>query len=718
MAFFDEITEDEQKTVVDNTFGIKKKTLESNNNFSEIPDLKINKPDSQMLNNFSETKEKTLNNLRVPSENDSINDINKENQGDNVNSEQKQSEQKPVVSKGPSSIFGEKEAKKSELELGSSTNLLKNLNEGENIKTSLDKVVDLIVENKGRIKVNELIAKTGFPKKIILKYVEILKKGNLLSVSYPVNPFSSPSLEIKKDDGELFELNNSEVKGEKKLLEQYVVMSDYLVADVKIWSIPFENTPIYEVVQHRLSLGSRALITNLLEEMVKIIPIKLEDITDPRKVIELKKTFFNTAKEQIKKILVDIDENLLKVLAGTTLHYSYGFGDMEIVMADNWLEEVAVNGSNEPISVYHKRYGWLKTSIRFDSENDIYDFSAQIGRKVGKEINSLNPIMDAHMLSGDRVAATLFPISTGGNTLTIRRFSRNPWTIVHMVDPKNPTMSLEMMAFLWLTIQYELNVLVVGGTASGKTSVLNTLASLIQPTNRVISIEDTREISLPEALHWNWVPLVSRGTNTENLGEVTMLDLMVASLRMRPDRIIVGEIRRKKQAEALFEAMHTGHSVYATLHADTAEQTRRRLTQPPINIPENEIQALHLIVVQYRDRKKGIRRTLEIAELLPGSGEEKIKINYLYRWRPRTDTFEKENESIRVFEDLNLHTGLTIPDIQKDLKEKEKILEWMLKNNIKDVNKVGQIMRIYYKYPQLLLDTILGTKRNDEEKTN
>ena len=449
-----------------------------------------------------------------------------------------------------------------------------------------------------------------------------------------------------------------------------------------------------------------------MNKLIKRIPVKLEDITDPRKVMELKETFFNIAVEEIKTVLPEADDTKIKVLAGVLLHHSYGLGDLEIIMADNWLEEVAVNGAKEPISVYHRRFGWLKTTTKFGSETEIYNFSSQIGRKIGKEINSLNPIMDAHLLTGDRVASTLFPISTGGNTLTIRRFARNPWTIVHMVDPSNHTMSKEMMAFLWLTIQYELNVLVVGGTASGKTSVLNTLASVIQPTNRIITIEDTREISLPEALHWNWVPLNSRTANPEGLGEVTMLDLMVASLRMRPDRIIVGEIRRKQQAEALFEAMHTGHSVYATMHADTAEQTRRRLTQPPIEIPENETQALHLVVVQYRDRRKGIRRTLEIAEILPGAQGSGIKMNYLYRWRPRRDKFDKDSSSIRVIEDLNLHTGMTVRDIQNDLKEKEAILQWMIDNDIKDINKVGQIMRIYYKYPKLLMDTVVDSGKS------
>jgi flagellar protein FlaI len=275
-----------------------------------------------------------------------------------------------------------------------------------------------------------------------------------------------------------------------------------------------------------------------------------------------------------------------------------------------------------------------------------------------------------------------------------------------MIDDKIHTMSKEVMAFLWLAMQYEMNLLVVGGTASGKTSVLNTLCSLINPTNRIISIEDTREITLPTQLHWNWVPMQSKSPNNEGQGEVSMLDLIVASLRMRPDRIIVGEIRRKEQAEALFEAMHTGHSVCGTMHADTAEQIKHRLTQPPMDIPENELQALQLVIVQYRDRRKGVRRTLEVAEILPGSSDEKINLNYLYRWRPRNDSFAKEDQSIRIYEDLNLHTGMTLNEIDDDLAGKQEILAWMLSHRVMDVDKVGHVMRVYYKSPKLLLDLV------------
>lgn len=653
--------------------------------------------------------EKKEENSEVASSSESISKKETPNSEDSSNASSSGTEKTKLEETAPSNLNlsnVKKEVELTELELGSTTNLLKDLEQGADLKTSLDLISDVIKKHDGKVTVKTLEHEVNLSKKQVSYYLRIMSKGGLIDIYYPTNPFASPQIKMKDDAILNSGFVEEEPSKEKKLIEKYTVISDYVVADVNIWSVPFENTPIYEIVPHKLSPGSQSLINTLIEEMARIIPVKLDDITDPRKMLELKEKFYEVAKDLIKKNVSDIDDAKLKVLTGVLLHNSYGLGDMDVLMSDNWLEEVAINGARQPISIYHKKYGWLKSTKRFESEQEIYNFQSQIGRKVGKQINNLEPIMDAHMLTGDRVAATLFPISTEGDTLTIRRFSRNPWTVAHMVDPKNHTMSLDMMAFLWMCLQYELNFLVVGGTASGKTSVLNTLASLIPPTNRIISIEDTREISLPDALHWNWVPMSSRPKNAEGVGEVTMLDLMVASLRMRPDRIIVGEIRRKQQAEAMFEAMHTGHSVCATMHADTSEQIKRRLTQPPIEIPEDEIQALHLVLVQYRDRRRGIRRSLEIAELMPGSGENKIDLNYLFRWRPRRDVFEKDNESIRIYEDLNLHTGMTARDIEEDIAQKKQILQWLLDNNIKDVNKVGHIMQIYYKYPKLLLDAI------------
>lgn len=498
---------------------------------------------------------------------------------------------------------------------------------------------------------------------------------------------------------------------ERKLIDAYTVLADNVPAQIHIWNVKKESVPIYEISFPKVGKATFALLKNLRDELALKIPVEVENIIDSQRAAELKLEFYKKIRVVVKQKLGTPDDET-DVLAGVLLHEMYGLGDVEIIMSDDMLEELAINGSKVPISVYHKKYGWCKTNKFLPNETAIYNLSSQIGRKVGGEINTLNPIMDAHLLSGDRVASTLFPVSTQGNTITIRRFARNPWTAIHFLDPEVHTLSVEIAAFLWLTMQYELNILVAGGTASGKTSMLNSLCLFIPPTQRIISIEDTREIFLPQDLHWNWVPMTSRLPNPDGQGEITMLDLMIASLRMRPDRIVVGEVRRRKQAEAMFEAMHTGHSVYSTMHADTVQQVKRRLIEPPIEIPKAEIEALHLILIQYRDRRKGLRRTLELAEVMSGEGVD-LGLNYLYRWNPRTDTFAKVNDSIRVFEDLNLHTGMTPREINQDLNEKKLILNWMLKYNLKDIDEVGNIMRYYYKSQDILMEVVNKDKKPD-----
>jgi flagellar protein FlaI len=238
--------------------------------------------------------------------------------------------------------------------------------------------------------------------------------------------------------------------------------------------------------------------------------------------------------------------------------------------------------------------------------------------------------------------------------------------------------------------------LIAGGTGSGKTSTLNVISNFFPPNQRIISIEDTREIVLPDFLHW--VPLTTREPNPEGKGQVDMLNLLVNSLRMRPDRIVVGEIRREKQAEVLFEAMHTGHSVYATLHADTAEETLRRLINPPINVPETLVEAIDLIVVMYRDRRSGIRRVYEIAEFM--RKKNKMGVQVISRWVPKKDKSERLEKKFKFIEKIKMFTGFTDTEVSKDLKQKENILKWILKNKINTVNGVGKVVAEYYNNPE------------------
>jgi archaeal flagellar protein FlaI len=286
------------------------------------------------------------------------------------------------------------------------------------------------------------------------------------------------------------------------------------------------------------------------------------------------------------------------------------------------------------------------------------------------------------------VNATLSPVSTKGNTITIRKFAADPWTITDFM--KLNTMDLQAAAMVWMAIEHELSVLIAGGTGSGKTSMLNVLSNFFPPNQRIISIEDTRELTLPNMLHW--IPMETRLPNPEGKGAVSMLDLLINSLRQRPDRIVVGEIRRKREAEVLFEAMHTGHSVYATIHANTASETITRITNPPIDIPKLMTSSLSLIVVMNRDRRSGKRRTFQLAQVTP-QGDAEVFMQY----DVRTDKLKKVKDPDIIFDTLNLYSGLGRETIKKEIEKKVTVLTYFLKNGIENVHDIGFILSHCYR---------------------
>jgi len=500
-----------------------------------------------------------------------------------------------------------------------------------------------------------------------------------------------------------------------KILTRSKVEADNVKADIRIYETPEEYVPIYEIEPPKVDIATKAVLDNIREKLVETVQVKLSEITDPRAMGDIKKRFMDKAVEIITKEFPKITKPEQLSLSGRLVHEMLGLGEFELLLSDPDLEEIVINSSTGPAWVYHKRLGWLKTNIIVPSEEQIYNYASIIGRKVGRQISNLAPLMDAHLLTGDRVNATLFPISSSGNTITIRKFARDPWTIIHFLDPEYKTLNYEIAGLLWLCMEYELSIIATGGTASGKTSMLNAMMTFIPPNHRIISIEDTRELMLPEYLHW--IPMTTRLPNPEGKGEVTMLDLMINSLRMRPDRIILGEIRRQKEAEVLFEAMHTGHSVYSTLHADRADQVKGRLVNPPISLPQEMLEALHLIVVQFRHRKLRIRRTLEVAEVIPtttSTGDISISMNVLYKWDPRTDKIKPKNRSKRIFSEIQLHTGMTDKEIGDDLKEKESILLWMFKNKVSTLDTVGKVVAEYYKDPDYVLNVAKKNKKPSE----
>ncbi len=476
-------------------------------------------------------------------------------------------------------------------------------------------------------------------------------------------------------------------QGKHTLLDTYSLNVNNVLIKIKILRYDDYPVPFYIASIVNISDTTKLILEKIRQDFIQKVDFSSIEHFESNDLNNIQDRFKGEIKELLRKYFPRIDEKTEHMLTNYLVEENLGFGKVDILLEDPRLEEIVINNHKEPVKVYHRKFGWLETNVKVVTEARIRHYSSMIGRNVGKELTLLNPLMDAHLKSGDRVNATLEPISSRGNTITIRKFAKDPWTITKFIQAN--TISVDAAAFLWLCIQQELSVLVAGGTGSGKTSMLNVLSNFFPANQRIISIEDTRELVLAKELHW--LPMATRLPNPEGKGGIAMLDLLVNSLRMRPDRIIVGEIRRKEEAQVLMEAMHTGHSVYATIHANNADEVVVRLTNPPIEIPKPMIASLGLVCVQNRNRRTGTRRTLQIAEILP-SGDP----NVLLQLNMRDDIIQKLNTSKVLYKRLELYTGLSLSDIKKDLADKKRILMWLVKNNITQIEDVGKIMSHYY----------------------
>ncbi len=482
-----------------------------------------------------------------------------------------------------------------------------------------------------------------------------------------------------------------------KVLESYKLNAKGTIVNVRIYVPQDEFVPLYEVTFPGIGPATQLLLMSLRPDLTMLVPLDPNRLNEAEYIEEVKNKYIETSSVLIDKYLPDTKEAIKSVLISYIMNMMLGLGDLEAPLADDNLEEIAVNNANENVWVFHKKYSWCKTNLKLQSEEFIYNKADQIGRGVGREINNLTPLMDAELSDGSRVNATLYPISQKGNTITIRKFAKNPWTMPALI--KNRTIDPTIAGLAWMCIENEISLLISGGTASGKTSFLNAMSIFFPPSRRIISVEETRELALPD--FFQWIPMLTRMPNPEGKGEVTLYNLMINALRQRPDIILVGEIRIEKDAETMFEAIHTGHAVYGTVHADNAADTIVRMTNPPIAIPKILMNALGAVLVQFRHRSRGIRRTLEFAEVL-SSGD----VNVNYRWNLKSDKFSQLSDLTHLAEVVALYGGLSRNEIADDVGNKAKILTWMADNNVISINDSGQVVAEYYKNKSRILDIV------------
>jgi len=457
---------------------------------------------------------------------------------------------------------------------------------------------------------------------------------------------------------------------------------------------PISQKMRYELIEPTLLQEEQ----NHLREIKSLL---MEELDVSVKELETKENAADYLKRKVGKVIKDYKLKIPPEAVDKLMYYIVrdyvGYGKIDPLMRDHMIEDISADGVNIPIYVWHREYESLPTNIVYKNAEELNSFLVRLAFLAGKQISLAAPLLDASLPDGSRIQMTYgSEITRRGSTFTIRRFRVDPLTISDLIAFK--TLSAEMAAFFWYVIENRASVLVAGGVAAGKTTMLNCLSMFIKPEFKVVSVEDTAELNLP---HENWIPSVARtGGEKRQAGDITLFDLLKAAVRQRPDYIIVGEVRGE-EAYTLFQAMATGHLGMCTIHAESVNSAVHRLEAEPMNIPRSLLTMLDIILVQGRTEISGkpARRALAVTEIVGSDPKTReLLTNDVYRWSAGADSFSYLGRSY-VLERIMKKLSLTAQDVQAELQRRKTVLEWMVKNKIRRYIDVAGVIREYYADP-------------------
>lgn len=399
-----------------------------------------------------------------------------------------------------------------------------------------------------------------------------------------------------------------------------------------------------------------------------------------------------------------------------------GFGPIDGLMKDQNIEDISCDKPGIPVFAFHRNYGFIPTNVIFKDDAVLNTYVKRVVQDSGKHISISVPIIDTTLKDGSRLQASLGKyITNNGPAFTVRKFKANPLSPVSLIMTN--TVSARIFAYLWTITEYGANMMVAGGTGSGKTTLLNAILLFIPPQNKVVSIEDTREINIP---HENWIAMVTRpgfgefnNETGKRAGEIDMFDLLAASLRQRPNYVVIGEVRGK-EAFTVFQAMSAGRYGFGTFHAEDPKTLIHRLESPPINIPRTLITALDVIIMQSQISYNGklVRRAVSVSELTgldPGSND--IIVNNIFKWNPSTDNFTFSGFSY-VLNRIAQRIGKSEMELEREVEAREKILNKMIENKFYTYRDVTRMITLFYKDRDALLKELNMTAEQDAANAN
>jgi flagellar protein FlaI len=493
-----------------------------------------------------------------------------------------------------------------------------------------------------------------------------------------------------------------------KVIEKYPLYEPF--SHVVIVQNPKTGEHEYILDELQLDPLEKGVYDRILEILLAEIESPKEEIVDPRKF------FAEEAKNIVDKYRISLgwlpDVSWYKILYHAERDL-VGFGKIDPLMRDPNIEDISCDGVMKPVYVWHRNYESIETNLQFPNDEVLDNTVVKLVHMAGKHVSTAFPIVDASLPGKHRLAvAYRREITPFGTAFTIRKFRDDPYSIVDLINIG--TFSEEMAAYFWVCLENRASIMVLGGTAAGKTTALNTLACLIKPGSKVITIEETAELNLP---HDNWVSLIARqsyGLGGSGIGEVTLFDLVKTSMRHRPDMLIVGEVRGN-EAYVLFQALATGHGGMCTMHAENLDSAVKRLTQKPMDISPAYIPLMNIVVPIQRvhltknNEKKAYRRVITVNEI-----EDYEQYKTPCAWQPTQDEYLMDFDKSSLLTSISERQGVTKKSLIAEIEKRKDVLHWMRERNIRSYRDVAAIIAEYHARPKHIYNKIIS---GEEVKT-
>jgi archaeal flagellar protein FlaI len=485
-------------------------------------------------------------------------------------------------------------------------------------------------------------------------------------------------------------------------------MDDKTLLDVRYSLIsPYTNAHIYwdskagelmyEIEEPLINEEQKKVLLHLEEAMLEVINVNVAIDKDEPSMIDY---IDKTAKLLIEELNLSVSEESYEKIFYYLYRDFYGLNEVEPLLKDYYIEDIECNGVNTPVYIVHRTYRNLKTNLKFEDVGRLANFVEKVAQRTGKYISYAEPLLDGSLPDGSRVNATYTEdVTSHGPTFTIRKFTKVPWTPTQLIAFN--TLSPEMLAYFWMLVQYKANIFIAGGTASGKTTLLNALAFFIPPEARVVSIEDTRELQLPRE---NWIPAVARvAIGIGNVGEIDLFDLLKNSFRQNPDYVIVGEVRGK-EAFVLFQGMASGHPSMSTMHADSVDTMIKRLETPPIELSPTLVNTLDCVAIMTHAivKNKSTRRLREIVEIINANRDGSALVNTPFSWNATEDRFYFKKQS-KVFEKISVRYGLSMQELYDEFSRRTKLFYALYQKKVFGFDDMRKIVLDYYRDPKIVL---------------